>query len=94
MITAVLLDLIYLVLLLITAPLRLLPDASLPAVFAGNIATISAYTAAIGQIMPYSIQGLLAALGGIIGIELGIFAYKGVMWLIHRIPAQGGGSPG
>lgn len=66
------------------APLLLLPDVVLPPSLANALAAMVAFTAQINPLFPLS--QLFIALGIVVGIEIAIFSYKVIMWLIKKIP--------
>jgi len=72
--------------LLITAPLRLLPNASLPAELQTTLDSIGAYISPLTAVFP--VLTLFSVFGIIITIELSILSYKLIMWLIRRLPTQ------
>lgn len=86
MITGFILNIIWLALLALTAPLRLLDDVTLET--SGNtalsqaIATIGSFNA----ILPLGV--IFTVLGIILVIEAGVALYKVIMWVIRRIPTQ------
>jgi len=84
MIVDFLLYLIYGAVLLLTLPLRLLPDATLPIGFTNSITTASGYFHSFNSFLP--IDTLLSILGSILLIEAGVVAYKIIMWVITKIP--------
>lgn len=86
MIIAFLLTAIYLVLWLISSPLRLLNDVSLPTWITNQLTTIGNGIYTMDKIIPMS--GFLTLIGFIGIIELSILTYKGIMWNIHRIPGE------
>ena len=86
MILDIILNLIYGFIWVITSPLRLLTDATLPANISNSISTMGGYIQAIDIILP--ISTLFSILLLYISIEAGIFSYKIIMWVIRRIPTQ------
>jgi len=94
MIVSVILYILYGTLWIITAPLRALPNATLPLSLSTAITQVNGYLSAVHAILPNSTYGLLAMLGMMFTFEIAVFGYKVIMWVIHRIPGQGGGSPG
>ena len=84
MITDALLTILYGFIFLITAPLRLLADVSLPADISSTIAAVSANMALLNKVIP--ITTLVSILGIVIIVETAIFTYKGIMWVIRKIP--------
>lgn len=86
MITAAILLILYGLVSIITSPIRLLPDVSLPAGIISSISSSNNYIAAIYQILPYTIGALLIVLGIVITIEGFIILFKIMNWLIRKIP--------
>ena len=84
MITNAILFIIYLVILTVTAPLRLLNDVSLDSNFADSIITASSYVSVFNTLLP--ISTLLTIFGIFITFETLYFAYKTLMWVIKKIP--------
>lgn len=86
MISGYLLFLLYWILMLITLPLRVLPDATLPAEFTGTIATGASYIMFMEDLVP--MQNILQYLGLIVLFEVGILSWKLINWVLRRIPGQ------
>lgn len=84
MITTTILNLFYSVIQLILSPIRLLPEATLPASTAQAIATAGTYIKAVDFVLP--VPTLLTVIGLILGIEAGILIYKIIYWVIKKIP--------
>ena len=84
MITNAILFIIYLVILTVTAPLRLLNDVSLDSNFADSIITASSYVSVFNTLLP--ISTLLTIFGIFITFETLYVAYKTLMWVIKKIP--------
>lgn len=63
-----------------------LADVSLDSAISGAISTATTYLASISFILP--IPTMLLILGLEIGIEIGIFTYKVIMWVVKRFPTQ------
>jgi hypothetical protein len=80
--------------IVISGLIAILPNASMPAMVNNAVSTISSYLSAVHGILPLTISTLITVLGLMVSFELGLFVYKQIMWVIHRIPTQGGGSPG
>lgn len=70
----------------ITLPLRLLPDASLPANILSTIQTIGGYIHPLNEIFP--ISTIFATFSLLLSIEGAIVAYRIIMWSIKRLPTQ------
>jgi len=68
----------------ILSPFMSAPDAVLDPNLTSAIANIQGFITSVDPIFP--ITTLLACLSIILGIELAIFLYKGIMWLIKKIP--------
>jgi len=86
MITTAFLTLIFAFVYIVTAPLRLTADVSLPAAFTAAIVTAGQYLSSVQAYFP--IDTLLIVLSFVIGVEIAIGVYKAIMWLIRRIPTQ------
>lgn len=84
MIATALLFLIHAFLWAITYPIRLLSDATLPSGIQNALDTASGYLTGINAVIP--VDTLLALFYTIGLVEAGILAYKGVMWIIRKIP--------
>jgi len=86
MLTTIFLYIIYLFVYVVTSPFRLLSDVAANSDIVGAFATASGYIHALDVFIPTST--LLTILFAVTAIEAYIFGYKGVMWLIRRIPTQ------
>lgn len=86
MIVTAFLNIVYVVVYGFTLPLRLLSNVTLPSNFSAALSAIGANISGMEQIFP--IYSLLAALSFYALVEGGILTYKGIMWLIRRIPTQ------
>lgn len=84
MILSFLLYILYIFIWGITAPLRLLPNVSLPANITSAIASANSYLSAIDLIFPTG--AFVTIFDVIIGIEILLFLYKIIMWTIRKIP--------
>lgn len=84
MITSAILTLLYGLIYVVISPLRLLPDVSLTGDIASAIATASNYLASVSFILP--VASLVAVFGLILVVEGGILTFKGINWLIRKIP--------
>lgn len=87
MITSAILYILGGVVYLVSYPLRILPDVSLPDSVGSTLSNIGSYLAAIDAVFPVSVFLVILAL--YLSIEGGILTYKGIMWIIRRIPGQG-----
>lgn len=84
MITAILINAVYLIVYAITSPLRLFADVSLSSSITSAITTASGY---ISSFTPYFPVGTaLTCLGIILTIEAAVIVYKILVWVITKIP--------
>jgi len=86
MIITAFLNIVYSFVFVITAPLRLFSNVSLPAALTTSLTTAGEYLSVVGQFFP--IPALLTVLAFVLSIEVSIGIYKGIMWLVKRIPTQ------
>jgi len=86
MITDGVLYLIYGLVYLITSPLRLLPDATLPDDALTGISKLGEYLSNASMVVP--ISTLAAILAAVVAVEAAVFTYKLIMWTIKRLPTQ------
>jgi hypothetical protein len=84
MITDFILKAFHALIYLLLSPLRLLPDVNLEADFSQTIGTAGEYISALDVIFP--VGAFLTAFGVLLLLEGGIFTYKGINWLIRKIP--------
>lgn len=84
MITNFLLILVYNLINLILTPLRAFDNVTLPANIASSISTAGDYLSNLNAVFP--ISTLIYILATFLAIETGIFVYKGIQWLIKKIP--------
>jgi multimeric flavodoxin WrbA len=84
MITSFLLKAFHALVYIMLYPIRLLPDVDLTGNIGSAITTAGSYLSGLNDIIP--IGTILAAIGLILVVEGAIFVYKGVNWLIRKIP--------
>jgi len=84
MITSFLLKAFHALVYIMLYPLRLLPDVDLSGSIGSAISTAGGYLSGLNDIIP--ISTLIAVIGLILAVEGAIFVYKGVNWLIRKIP--------
>lgn len=84
MITTILLYIIYGLIYAITAPLRLLTDVVLDPKIATAITNAGQSIGGLNAVIPVST--ILAVFSIFVAVEAGIFIWKGINWLIHKIP--------
>jgi hypothetical protein len=86
MITSLILYAIYGAIWVLTSPIRLLPDASLSSSISSAITTISGYIAAMYSVLPTTTVTLISLITIVITLETAVLTYKGIMWIIRKIP--------
>jgi hypothetical protein len=84
MITNLLISLLYGVVYLITAPLRLLSDVSLSSNIGQAITSASTYLGGLNAVLP--VTTILAIFSIFLTVEVGILLWKGINWIIRKIP--------
>lgn len=84
MISDIFLAIIGLAVQLLTAPFLLIPTASLPNGLVNAITNVQGYWISLKPIFP--MVTLLAVISFMITVEIAIFAYKGIMWVIKKFP--------
>ena len=84
MITSAILGIIYIGLAVVTAPLRLLPDATLPNWLGTSLTAAGNSFHILNQVFPVSV--LLTALALLVSVEGSIFTYKILKWTYQKIP--------
>jgi len=89
MIVSFFIYLLYLFLLLLTAPFRLLSDTTAPSWLTDTFTAASSYLAMGFQWLPKMTWTVLLTWGVSLVILGLIFGYRGVMWIIKKIPGIG-----
>lgn len=84
MIATAFLNIFYLFIYGLTAPLRILSDVYLSANLTASIQSVNSYLSAVSFIFPVST--FITILGIILTIESFIILYKIINWLIRKIP--------
>lgn len=84
MVTTAILNILWLLLITVTAPIRLLPDANLPSAITDSISTVSGYISAMSDFLPMTT--ILAILAFSLVFEAAYFSYKIIYWVIKKIP--------
>jgi hypothetical protein len=84
MISTAILYLLYATIYLFTAPLQLLADVSIDSNFTSSIATAGTYISPLDMVLPMAT--IISILVIFLVFEAGYFTYKGVMWVIKKIP--------
>lgn len=75
---------LYGVIWLITSPLRILSDVVLDSNIANAITTSSGYIGGLNAVIP--VTTILAVFGIFLVVEIGILLWKGINWIIRKIP--------
>lgn len=86
MITTGIINALYAIVYIISSPLRLLNDVTMPVAFSNAMATVAGYLKAIDTVVP--IDTIITILKISIAIEVAYLTYKLVMWVIRRFPTQ------
>ena len=84
MIGDALLTALYYMVVIITSPLTLLSDVSIPPEIEAGLGTAGSVIHGLADIFPVFV--LIVIFGVYIVVEFAIFVYKGIMWLIKKIP--------
>ena len=84
MIVTLLIQLLYDIVWLITYPVRLLSDVSLDSNVTSSISTASSYLGGLNKVFP--VTTLLTIFGLVLVVEGFILSWKGINWLIRKIP--------
>jgi len=87
MITDFFLKILYVVVKFTLTPLALFDDFEMDPELIESVTTFNSYLTSIGDFFP--LGTLLIILSALLIIELAIGTYKGIMWLIKRIPLIG-----
>lgn len=86
MIVDFLLYLLYGIVYLVTSPLRLFSDVSQASWLASTVSSASSYLSFGAHWLPKTVYALLLTWGLYITIEIAIFSYKGIMWVLKKLP--------
>jgi len=86
MIFTLILNIFYIAILVVFSPLLALPVATLSSNFADSMTTATSYLSAFNAILPVNTAVDLMAYT--ISFEAGYFLFKGIMWLVKRLPTQ------
>ena len=84
MITSFFLKAFHALIYIMLYPVRLLPDVDLTGSIGSAISTAGGYMSGLNDIVP--IGTIISAVGLVLAVEGAIFVYKGVNWLIRKIP--------
>lgn len=77
-------NVLYAVLYTITAPIRLLPNATLPSGVSNALSQAGSLINTLDAFIP--VATILTIVGLVVAIEGGVFSYKVIMWVIRKIP--------
>jgi len=69
---------------LLMQPILFLDDASLPPELLDALTNVGQFVAMLNTIFPFGV--ILVCIGIVIALEFAIFIYKGIMWLIKKVP--------
>lgn len=80
--------LLQLVFIIVFNLVNLLPNVSTTSAFGTAIMTASGYISALHDFVPYITITILAVLSFDVVFESGYLAFKGIYWIIKRLPTQ------
>lgn len=86
MIFAGLINIIFGLVYLVTRPIALLPDVTLPVNFTNAITTANGYLSSLNSFVPVDV--ILTLLSISLALEFAYFTFKMIMWVIKRFPTQ------
>lgn len=86
MITTYIIFILIYILQFILTPLTFLPEATADSTFLANLVTFSGYYNSIKSILPA--DGLAAFLSTAMIVEMAIFTYYLIMWVVKKIPGM------
>lgn len=89
MLVKFILYLLYGALNVITFPLRVFDDVANPGFITDAVSSAVDYISFGYSILPLAVSALLLTWGAFLAFEAGIFAYKGLIWIIKKIPGIG-----
>ena len=84
MITTALITLMYFLIWLFISPLRAFSDVVLDSNISQSISTASTYLGGLNAVVP--VGTMLAVFGVFLAVEIAILFWKGINWLIRKIP--------
>jgi hypothetical protein len=84
MISDILMAFVFYFLRLVASPLLLLGDATLDPNVQASLSNIMGYIELVDLVFP--VATMFACLGVFLAFEVALFSYKGIMWLIRKIP--------
>jgi len=86
MITTLILRIVWLAVLVVTSPLRLLEDVTLPSFMQNTAEFLHNYVVPLGGIIP--LTTISYCISFFIVFELGVLTWGGINWIIRRFPTQ------
>lgn len=86
MIGTAIIYLLYGIVYIISYPLTLFGNVSLPSWISSAITSANGYLATGYQWLPTTVSTILLTWGVYLVIEIGIFAYKGIRWVYRKFP--------
>ena len=84
MITNAILLVLYVIVAVLLSPLGFFSNVTLSSDVLASLAKIHDYFVSLNMVIPVNV--ILGAFGLLLAVELAIFTYKGIMWLIKKIP--------
>lgn len=86
MITSLILNAFYGLIWLVLAPIRALPNASLPEGLADALSSAGQYVSPLNTVVP--VPTITAVVVALVSIEGFMLLWKGINWILRRIPTQ------
>lgn len=86
MIITSILNIVYIIIFALTYPFRYLTDVSAENWFNSTITSANGYIGMFYGWLPVFLTTLMLTWGLYLAIEVLIFSYKGIMWVIKKIP--------
>jgi len=86
MITTLILNIVWLAVLVVTSPIRLFQDVSMPTSMQGIIEYLHNYILPLEGFIPLTV--IFSCLSFYIVFELSILTWHGINWIIRRFPTQ------
>lgn len=76
----------YLIVYALASPFLLFSDVSPDSSFLASMVQVKDWLGTLHSIFPVTTTAILSTVGLLFAVEVVMFAYKGVMWIIKRIP--------
>lgn len=70
----------------LTYPISFLPDATLPTPIQTSLTALGTYLSMASSFIPNTVIALIAILTAVIVVDTAVLGYKGINWVIRKIP--------